>query len=261
MMEAGYERNMTKGTVLITGACGDIGRAIAARFAQIGFNLALCDLLDDPEAKPQLERIGADAAIIHYRRVDVANAGEITAFTNEAAARFGSLDICIGNAGIVERGKLIDLDVEAWNRQLNVNLNGCFLTAQACARIMRRNAGGHIIFISSWTQDVPWENIGAYCVSKSGIKMLAQCLALELAPHGIRVNLVAPGFVDAGLTGQNLRANPQRRPVIESAVPLGRLMTAGEVAGAVMLMCSPDASYVTGATLLVDGGRSLNFGK
>jgi NAD(P)-dependent dehydrogenase (short-subunit alcohol dehydrogenase family) len=252
---------MTNGTVLITGACGDIGRAIAARFAQTGFNLALCDLLNEEEAKPQLDRTGVDASILRYRRVDVTNAAEIAAFAEEAAANFGGLDICIGNAGIVERGKLIDLDIEAWNRQLNVNLNGCFFTAQACARVMMRKPGGHIILISSWTQDVPWENIGAYCVSKSGIKMLAQCLALELAQHGIRVNLVAPGFVDAGLTGQNLRANPQRRPVIESAVPLGRLMTAGEVAAAVMLMCSPDAAYVTGTTLLVDGGRSLNAGK
>jgi NAD(P)-dependent dehydrogenase (short-subunit alcohol dehydrogenase family) len=252
---------MSKGTVLITGACGDIGSAVAARFARSEFNLALCDLLSESDAKLRLDHVGLDYSTILYGRVDVTNAGEIAKFAEDAASRFGGLDICIGNAGIVERGRLLDLGVDAWNRQLSVNLSGCFFTAQACGRIMMHNAGGLIVLISSWTQDVPWENIGAYCVSKSGLKMLAQCLALELAPHGIRVNLIAPGFVDAGLTGKNLRVHPERRPVIESAVPLGRLMTADEVAGAVMLMCSPEAGYVTGATLLLDGGRSLNFGK
>jgi glucose 1-dehydrogenase len=91
--------------------------------------------------------------------------------------------------------------------------------------------------------------------------MLAKCLALEIAPAGIRVNLLAPGFVDAGLTGQNLRRDPARRPAMQVSVPLGRLTTAEEVAGTVMLLCSDEAAYITGTTLLVDGGRSLNFGK
>ena len=223
--------------------------------------MALCDLLSETDATPHLEAIKAAGGRVFYRQVDVSNAPAVARFVRDAASEFGGLDVCVGNAGIVERGLLVDLSLEVWNRQISVNLTGCFLTAQAAAREMKQRSGGHIVLISSWTQDAPWENIGAYCVSKSGLKMLAKCLALELAPAGIRVNLVAPGFVDAGLTGQNLRRDPARRPVMQQSVPLGRLTTAEEVAGAVMLLCSEEAAYITGATLLVDGGRSLNFGK
>jgi NAD(P)-dependent dehydrogenase (short-subunit alcohol dehydrogenase family) len=153
---------------------------------------------------------------------------------------------------------LIDLPVDAWRRQIDVNLTGAFLTAQASARAMRRaGRGGQIVFISSWVQDVPRENIGAYCASKGGMKMLSKCLALELARDRIRVNAVAPGFVDAGLTGENLRRNPDRRPGIEASVALGRLVTAEELARAVVMLCSDDAAYLTGTSLLVDGGSSL----
>jgi NAD(P)-dependent dehydrogenase (short-subunit alcohol dehydrogenase family) len=119
--------------------------------------------------------------------------------------------------------------------------------------------GGHIVLISSWTQDVPRETIGAYCASKGGLKMLARCLALELGRDRIRVNLVAPGFVDAGLTGQNLKKHPQRRQAMEASIPLGDLLSADELARAVRLLCSQDAGYCTGVTWLLDGGSSLCY--
>jgi NAD(P)-dependent dehydrogenase (short-subunit alcohol dehydrogenase family) len=174
----------------------------------------------------------------------------------------GPIDICIANAGIVERGALIELAPEAWRRTLEVNLTGCFITAQAAARAMTEmSRKGHIVFISSWVQDTPRENIGAYCASKGGLKMLAKCLALELGPKRIRVNLVAPGWVDAGLTGKNLQAHPERRATIEDQIPLGRLASADEVARTVRLLCADEAAYVTGATLLLDGGSSLGYRK
>lgn len=177
-------------------------------------------------------------------------------------ASSGGLDVCIANAGIVERGALLDLSLEAWRRTIDVNLTGSFLTAQAAARAMLAGGrAGHIVFISSWTQDTPREGIGAYCASKGGLKMLARTLALELGPRGIRVNLVAPGWVDAGLTGQNLAAHPERRAGIEAQIPLARLSTAEELARMVRLLCSEDAAYVTGTTLLVDGGSSLGYRK
>jgi len=250
-------------SVLITGACGDIGAALAGEFVAVGVKrLALCDLLPSTEANERFAMFRRAGADVLYRQVDVTQPDAVVAFTNEAAARFDGIDVCVGNAGIVERGQLIDLSIDEWRRTLDVNLTGCFLTAQAAARVMRRvGRGGHIVLISSWVQDVPKEGIGAYCVSKSGLKMLAKCLALELGPEQIRVNLVAPGFVDAGLTGQNLKRNPERRQVIEGSIPLGTLISATDLARAVRLLCSDEAGYITGTTLLVDGGSSLCFRK
>ena len=249
-------------TVLITGACGDIGTALAAEFATANSSLVLCDLLPPEEAQDRFAPLADRGAMVLYRQVDVTDARAVAHFVEEAVREYGGIDVCIGNAGIVERGRLIDLPTEAWRRTLDVNLTGCFLIAQAAARAMTRvSSGGHIVLISSWVQDVPREGIGAYCASKSGLKMLAKCLALELGPSNIRVNLVAPGFVDAGLTGQNLRKHPERRTSIEASIPLGRLISARELAQTVRLLCSDDARYVTGATLLVDGGSSLFFRK
>jgi NAD(P)-dependent dehydrogenase (short-subunit alcohol dehydrogenase family) len=183
----------------------------------------------------------------------------VEAFTRGAAAAFGGIGTCLANAGIVERGALVELPPDRWRRQIEVNLTGCFLTATAAARIMQEGgAGGRILFVGSWVQDVPRAGIGAYCVSKSGLEMLARCLALELGNSGIRVNVIAPGFVDAGLTGENLRRYPEKRPGMEAEVPLGRLASAEEVARAALLLCSAEADYITGTTLLVDGGASLH---
>lgn len=248
-------------SILITGACGDIGRALGGAFASRGpVRLALCDLTSAADAEALLIPLRESGATVLYRQVDVTDADVVARFVDEADRSFHGIDICVANAGIVERGALIDLPVEAWRRTLDVNLTGCFLTAQAAARVMARNErGGHILFMSSWTQDVPRAAIGAYCASKGGLKMLAKTLALELGPQGIRVNLIAPGFVDAGLTGKNLRQNPERRPLVEAEVPLGRLISAEELARAVQVLCSDDAAYVTGTTLLLDGGSSLSF--
>lgn len=248
-------------SVLITGACGDIGRALAAEFLDAGYtDMALCDLLSEPDAAAWLDALRRPGTTLLYRRLDVTDADATARFVADADVAFGGIDVCIPNAGIVERGALHELSPEAWRRTIEVNLTGCFLTAQAAARVMKAHArGGQIVFISSWVQDVPRENIGAYCASKGGLKMLAKCLALELGPDAIRVNLVAPGFVDAGLTARNLAANPQLRPAMEQSVPLGRLVPAEELARAVRMLCSDDAAYITGTTLLVDGGSSLFF--
>jgi NAD(P)-dependent dehydrogenase (short-subunit alcohol dehydrogenase family) len=248
-------------TVLITGACGDIGRSLAFEFARKGHSLALCDLVSDTAVAPLISELQMISKVF-YSKANVTDAAAMESFVKEAAKELGAIDICIANAGIVERGALIDLSAESWRRTLEVNLTGCFLTAQAAAREMvQANRDGQIIFISSWVQDVPRENIGAYCASKGGLKMLAKTLALELGPKGIRVNLVAPGFVDAGLTVQNLQKNPERRAQIEKEIPLGKLISADDLARTIALLCSDEASYITGATLLIDGGSSLNFRK
>jgi NAD(P)-dependent dehydrogenase (short-subunit alcohol dehydrogenase family) len=248
----------TRRTVLITGGLGDIGRGLAREFARNGANVAFCDLQSEEQAKEFSAELSAGGGGVRYRRVDVTQPDQLLAFTQEVAREFGGLDICIANAGIVERGELVDFSPEQWRRVLDVNLTGAFLTAQAAARVMLEGArGGHIVFMSSWTQDHPRAGIGGYCASKSGLKMLAKCLALELGPRGIRVNVVAPGWVDAGLTSHNIKLHPELRSEMESQIPLGRLIPAEELAGLVRLLCSEEARYLTGTTMLVDGGSSL----
>jgi NAD(P)-dependent dehydrogenase (short-subunit alcohol dehydrogenase family) len=245
--------------VLLTGAGGDLGRALAREFARQGAVLALCDLLPRTAGEQALPGLLAEgAAAAHYRSVDVTDASALQAFVAEIGTAHGPPTVCIVNAGVVERGSLLDLSAAAWRRTLEVNLTGAYLTARAAAQAMvAAGRAGQIVFIGSWVQDVPRANIGAYCASKSGLKMLARCLALELAPHGIRVNTMAPGWIDAGLTGKNLQAHPELRAGIEAQIPLGRLGSAEEVARAVRMLCSDDAGYVTGATLVLDGGSSL----
>lgn len=249
---------MSARSIVITGANGDIGRSLARVFGEAGARLALCDVAAGEAAEPWLAGLRRSGVTALYRQVDVTSAPAMTAFVAEAVRELGGLDVCLANAGIVERGDLVDLSVEAWRRTIDVNLTGCFVTAQAAARAMIAGGRpGHIVFTGSWTQDQPRANIGAYCASKSGLKMLARCLALELAAQGIRVNVIAPGWVDAGLTAQNLKANPELRAQMENQIPLGRLLPVDEFARTVRLFCSDDASYITGTTLLVDGGASL----
>ncbi len=116
---------------------------------------------------------------------------------------------------------------------------------------------GVLLFTGSWAGEVPSRGLLPYCVSKAGMQMLARCLALELAPHGIRANVVAPGVLDAGLSAQIFRQFPERRQPFERIIPLGTLGTAEQVADAMVFLASDAASYITGATLLVDGGASL----
>ena len=141
--------------------------------------VALCDLRTESDAENTLVSLNAARSRVLYRSVDVTQVSAVQAFVADVDQAFGGIDLCIANAGIVERGQLIDLDPAAWKRTLDINLTGSFLVAQASAKSMvTRGAGGQILLMSSWTQSIPRSNIGAYAVSKAGLKMLAKSLAL-----------------------------------------------------------------------------------
>ena len=168
------------------------------------------------------------------------------------------LDVAIGNAGIVESAPFLEVTPEQWRAHLDVNLTGCFNVGQAAARLMvERGRPGRILFTGSWVGEVPWPDIAAYCVSKAGVRMLARSMARELAEHGIRVNVVAPGIVWAGMARRQFETDPAYARRASGVVPLGEFGTPEQVAKAAAFLCSPDADYITGATLLVDGGASL----
>jgi len=244
--------------VLITGACGDIGKATALAFARHCAHLALNDLGPESEAHNVIEEISQLGGKSIYISGDVSSRKAVDHLVGSTVKKFGGIDICIGNAAIVKPSSFLNTSEENWNNHLSVNLNGCFHVGQAAAKVMVASGKpGKVIFVSSWVQDVPWENLAPYCVAKSGLKMLAQCMALELAAHRITVNLVAPGFVNAGLSGRLFKENPGLIDKSIKLVPLGYLMSPEDVAAAIELLCSPGASYMTGTTLLVDGGNSL----
>jgi NAD(P)-dependent dehydrogenase (short-subunit alcohol dehydrogenase family) len=141
---------------------------------------------------------------------------------------------------------------------LNVNLTGVFLFCQAAARRMvERNAGGLILITGSWVQEVPNVDNTGYCASKAGAAMLSRCMALELAAHGIRVNVVAPGIVDAGMAKRQIQVDPAFARKAVRGIPLERLQTAEQIAQAAVFLSSGQAESITGVTVLVDGGLSL----
>ena len=224
----------------VTGASGDLGRSILARLEQAGATAVGCDLR---------EGAGVEGC-------DVTERASIDGFVKRIIERHGRLDAMVAGAGVVERSPALDLEEASWSRVIGINLTGAFHTAQSAARAMG-GRGGSIVFIGSWIGVAPARDLMSYCVSKAGIEMLARCLALELAPRGIRVNVVAPGVVEAGVSAQIFREAPERRREMEQVIPIGRLSQPDDVSDCVEFLLSERSSYVTGTTLVVDGGIRL----
>lgn len=241
-------------SILITGGLGAIGRVAAARLLEHSARVAVNDILSD--ARDAMSGWPADRAI--YIHADVATAEGAREAVAQTEAAFGRVDIALCNAGMAHSAAIVDYPEADWDKIMDVNLKSAFLTAQAAARSMiRQGVKGKIIFTSSWVQDVPWPEITPYNVTKSGMKMLMRGMARELAPRGIRVNSVAPGIVAAGLAKHQWDHEPAYRRRAEKAIPLGYLQPPESVADAVLFLCSAASDYVTGHTLLVDGGCSL----
>jgi NAD(P)-dependent dehydrogenase (short-subunit alcohol dehydrogenase family) len=255
-------RGIDKSGVLITGGCGDIGLAVAGRFLQAGAHVMLADRLSAAKGRAMVAKKFASPHA-SFVSCDVTQAASVDAAIAAAAKFLGRLDTVICNAGIALNESFLSATEEAWAATLAVNLTGSFLTAQRAARVMRKNrckAGGRrgtILFTGSWVQDMPFPNGTSYCTSKAGQQMLAKVMAQELAPDGINVSLVAPGMVYAGLTKRIYDKNKKFAKLIDKTVPLGRMCTAEEVAGSFLFLASDDGSYVTGTSLLIDGGATL----
>jgi NAD(P)-dependent dehydrogenase (short-subunit alcohol dehydrogenase family) len=243
---------------LVTGGAGDIGAAIGRRLAADGFHVTLLDRRDGSEGDRVCDAVAKAAGVprerVAYARADVTDREAV----DRVVASPPRLDVAIANAGVVFSAPFLEITEEQWRAQLDVNLTGAFHTAQAAAaRMVREGMPGLLLFTGSWVGSVPWPEITAYATSKAGLEMLARQAARELAPHGIRANVVAPGIVRAGMARRQLETEPQYAARAARVVPLGELQTAEQVAGAVSFLCSPDAAYMTGSTLLIDGGASL----
>jgi NAD(P)-dependent dehydrogenase (short-subunit alcohol dehydrogenase family) len=239
--------------IAVTGAAGDIGFAMTRELVGRGARVTMIDRVTEQEAAERVEEASA-VGVCTYHQADVTDRAAVDA----VLAAVDPLDIAIGNAGIVESAPFLEVTSDEWQRHLDVNLTGCFNVGQAAARVMaERGRPGLVLFTGSWVGEIPWPEIAAYSVSKAGVRMLARAMARELAPHRIRVNVVAPGIVFAGMARRQFETDPAYARRASVVVPLGELGTAEQVAKATAFLCSPDAVYMTGSVLLVDGGASL----
>lgn len=234
---------------LIVGGVRGIGRGIALRLAAEGARVIVADARTD----------GADALGLPFVACDISTAAGAEAAVAAAVERFGGLDILVQNAGIYPWTLIEDTTPEEWDAVLGVNLRGCFLAARAALPAMRARGGGRMIFTSSITGPrVTSPGHGHYSASKAGINGFIRAAALEFSGYGITVNGVEPGNI---LTeGMQAHRSAAFIAQMEAAVPLGRLGTPADVAGAVFFLASDDAAYVTGTTIVVDGGQILPEG-
>lgn len=244
---------------LVTGGAQGIGLGVAGRLAQEGADIALHVRKEDERSRAAHDSITGTGRRCQVFAGDLRDVPRMQAVVREAQDAFGRLDVLVNNAGLELRADFLDTTEEDYDRVLDVNLKGAFFTAQAFARALREaRRPGRIIHMSSVHEDLPFPHFTSYCASKGGMRMLMRNMAIELAPLGINVNNVAPGAICTPIN-QDLLANPQKLKALTAQIPLGRLGEPPDVAGAVVYLASPDAAYVTGTTLVVDGGLLWNY--
>ncbi len=235
-------------SLLVTGGAKGIGRAIAELASAQGYFVGVVDT--DQEAA---NTVAASLNSAKAYAANVCEADQVASVVADFCKDAGGLDVVVNNAAILRTGPLIDHDPADFRLVVDVNLNGVFVVAQAAARKMREAGQGVILNLSSINGTHPSPNCGAYAAAKGGVVALTQQMSLEWGGMGIRVNAIAPGFVDGGMSSP-FYADPNVRNRRASAVPLGRLGTLEDIAQTVLFLASKQASYITGQTLTVDGG-------
>ncbi len=245
-------------TAVVTGASTGIGSAIATRFAREGASV----VLDYPSEAERQHADDVAAAIrraggtVELARADIVAERDADALIGAAVERFGALDILVNNAGIEHSSPVAELPLDIWERILRVNLTGTFLCSRAAARAMiAAKRGGRIINVSSVHEELAMPDNAAYAASKGWVRMFMRTLALELAPHAITVNDIAPGAV-ATRINRGVRDAPETDRELLGEIPLARVAQPDEVAALASYLASDAAAYCTAATFTIDGGLS-----
>ena len=245
------ERNLDGQVALVTGGSRGIGRAIAMELGRRGAHIGINYRSGEVAARKTLEAVQAAGGTGQLVPFDIADAAAVPPAVSGLAKEHGRLDILVNNAGINIDGLLLRYRDEDWTRTMDVNLGGAFRCARAAARFMARKRYGRIVNVSSVVAQLGNAGQVAYASTKAGLEGLTRVLARELASRSITVNAVAPGFIDTEMTealGEDARA------AYLTMIPLARLGTTDEVASAVAFLVAPEASYVTGHVLAVNGG-------
>ncbi len=243
---------------IVTGGSSGIGKATVERLAREGASVCINYYSEQEATDAQavlevIEREGAGGLIA---QADVGDEEAVTAMVAHADERLGGLDLLVNNAGIEKQIPLLEMAAKDWERVLRTNLTGAFLCLREAAKAMVDGGGGVVVNMSSVHEFIPWPGFAHYCASKGGMKLLMETAARELAGDGIRVLSVAPGAIVTPINTAVLD-DPEAKHAVESEIPLGRMGTPEEIAAAVAWAASDQASYLTGTTIVVDGGMSL----
>lgn len=253
-------RRLENKIALLTGAGSGIGRAAALAFADEGARLALADLNGDSLEQVARE-VRAKTAPAIALRGDISNASFAQRTVEEAVNHYGRLDVLVNNAGIDLQARLEETSEEDWDRVMAVNIKAMFLLCKHAVPHFVRAGGGAIVNVSSATALVPLSGRPAYNASKGAVVAFTKSLAADLAPSNIRANCICPGAVDTPLLRKALEAAPDpnaARAGVLSRYPLARLAMPEEIASVIVFLACADSAYVTGATLAVDGGRTMH---
>jgi len=246
---------MRMGVAIVTGSDSGIGRATAVRLAEAGFDVGVTWHSDEEGARQTAAEVEEKRVRAAVRRLDLTEPADVPGAVEELAEELGGLDVFVNNAGTGHRTPFLELSLAEWRQVIDVDLTGAFVAGQAAARRMvDAGTGGRIVNITSVHEHVPLEGASAYCAAKGGLGLLTKVMALELAPHGITVNAIAPGEIATAMTdAENVDPSSRER----SKIPLGRPGHANEIAEAVAFLAAPDARYATGASFVIDGGLLL----
>ncbi len=245
-----------KAIALVTGAAQGIGYACAEALAEDGYRAILVDIQKD-EVAAAAARLGDDAVGLHC---DMSDPAAIEALFDTVEAGYGPVSTLVNNAGVALPGDFLSYDLDAFQKVIALNLTGVFVALQRAAKTMvEKGIQGAIVNMSSINAQVAIPSIPAYCASKGGVMQLTKASALALAPHNIRVNAVGPGSIDTAMMA-GVNADPAAMDRVMSRTPLQRVGKPREIADAVAFLVSAKASYITGETIYVDGGRlGMNY--
>ena len=240
--------NISGRTAIVTGSAKGIGEAIAVRYAQEGANVVVADI-NESGAASVADSINSNGGKAIAVATDVSDLSSVTALFDKTMSEFGSVDILVNNAGLISPMKhFLEGDKAWWDMIIGVNLNGTFHCSHVAAKIMAKQGKGAIINLSSGGATKAHRCFVAYDATKGGIEAMSRAMALDLGPYGIRVNILTPGSIDTtGMGAEDLKLRGTN-------VPLGRIGVPNDMTGAAVFLASDDACYITGQSIVVDGG-------
>jgi dehydrogenase/reductase SDR family protein 4 len=242
---------------VVTGGRRGIGKAIALALAGAGADIALCDRnIEDGQLEAAADEVKKLGRRSLAAKADITSKAEVDSFFLKVTGELGAVDILVNNAATNVRAPLLELPEDGWDRVINTDLKGYFFCSQAAGRVMVEQKRGNIINMASTAALRADIGMGAYSIAKAGVVMLTKVLALELGQYNIRVNAIAPYIVKTKFS-QPLWSEPEALEQIEAGIPVGRLAETRDIMGAVLFLAADASSYISGQTIIVDGGSTF----